>query len=371
MRRLFLLLVLPVIGLVSCVYNEEGSGIVPLPPPELKYVGSDACGSCHPTQHTTFSESGHPYKLSEVDGIAPTYPFTTLDHVPDGYSWDDISYVIGGYAWRANYIDDEGYIITGDDAQWNYQTGEAGPYHAGVNPGTEKYECGACHTTGWKSVANGGSPQGDMPGMDGEFFAGGIQCEACHGMGSFHLSSKSTEDITIDRESEACGQCHSSNGDGIIAASEGFIHNYEQYNEMSAAGHTDLSCNDCHDPHVTVKHDQVGGIIQVCTDCHTEITTGAEHRGADCLTCHMPYASKSAVSTNKYVADLKTHIFKINPAEDGIMFNVDSTQVNGENGVTLDFVCYQCHKDEAGIGGEKSEKTMSRLSGKATGYHTP
>jgi hypothetical protein len=371
MRRSFLLLILTGILLQGCAWYEEGSGLVPIPPPELKYVGSDACATCHAAQHSTFIESGHPFKLSEVDGAAPTYPFTTLDHVPAGYTWDDISYVIGGFAWKANYIDDDGYIVTGDDAQWNFETGTAASYHAGVNPGTEKYNCGACHTTGWKSVADGGSPQGDMPGMDGEFFAGGVQCEACHGMGSFHVASQSSEDITIDQESELCGQCHASNGDGIITTKDGLIHNYEQYNEMNAAGHAELSCNDCHDPHVTVKHDQVGGILKVCTDCHTEITTGAKHWSADCMTCHMPYATKSAVSVHKYQADIRTHVFKINPAADGNMFNQDSTAVDATSGLTLAYVCYQCHKDENGTGGEKSIKGLTTLSGKATGYHTP
>jgi len=370
-RKIFLYLALLTLGLAGCEYNEEGSGLPSIPPPpEPAYVGSEACAGCHAQIHSTFSESGHPYKISKVvDGVAPTYPFTTLDYVPSGYTWDDISYVIGGYAWKARYIDTDGYILTGDDVQWNYQTEGAVPYHADEDPGTKKFTCGSCHTTGWKSVADGGSPQDDMPGMDGEFFAGGIQCEECHGMGSVHAYTKAKEDIIINSEAAECGRCHFRNADHTIAASGGFIKHHEQYDEMIAADHKELTCVVCHDPHVTVKHEQEGGIIKECLECHSDITKGAEHRGADCVTCHLPYASKSAVAINKYVGDIQTHIFKINPAADGKMFNEDGSLANGETGVTLDYVCYQCHKDEDGIGGEKSIKTMARLSEKATGYH--
>ena len=37
--------------------------------------------------------------------------------------------------------------------------------------------------------------------------------------------------------------------------------------------------------------------------------------------------------------------------------------------VTLDFVCYQCHTDENGVGGNNSMKTMAELSAKAVGIH--
>ena len=83
----------------------------------------------------------------------------------------------------------------------------------------------------------------------------------------------------------------------------------------------------------------------------------------------MPYATKSGSEVNKYVADLRTHIFKINTASDGEMFNQDGTIANGSDGVTLGYVCYQCHKDSQGIGGEKSIKSLKTLSNKATGYH--
>jgi hypothetical protein len=54
-------------------------------------------------------------------------------------------------------------------------------------------------------------------------------------------------------------------------------------------------------------------------------------------------------------------------------FNADSTLVaTAAEGVTLDFVCYQCHQDPVtGTGGTASPKTLAELSARATGIHTP
>ena len=83
----------------------------------------------------------------------------------------------------------------------------------------------------------------------------------------------------------------------------------------------------------------------------------------------MPKATKSAVKESKYVGDIMTHIYKINPAADGEMFNEDGTLANGETGVTLGFTCYQCHKDNQGIGGSNSTKTLKQLADRVKDYH--
>jgi predicted CXXCH cytochrome family protein len=344
--NILLRIIVPLIllGTASCTYyvNPEDPEFIP-PPPDLAYIGSDQCASCHQEEHGTFINSGHPYKLLKViDGEAPKYPETVLDYLPPYFSngWEDASYVIGGFAWKYRFVDKNGYIYTGDDAQFNFQDSSVVAYHADEDPGTKKYTCGKCHTTGWKSVADGGSPQDGLPGMDGEFFAGGIQCEACHGMGSVHQFTQSKDDITINREASDCGKCHYRNEDHTIAASGGFIKHHEQYDEMIAADHANIEggCVACHDPHVSVKHGQMGGIKEegMCLNCHEGIKNPT-HNGADCVTCHLPFATKSAVATNKYVGDVMTHIFKINPNEDGEMFNEDGTLANGDTGLTLGF----------------------------------
>ena len=155
------------------------------------YVGSDACAQCHTELTEAFAMSGHPHQLMPVvDGQEPEYPFSNLDGPPDGYTWDDISYVIGGYNWKARFIDDEGYIITGDDSaatQYNIENQELdlGDEWVAYHPGEEvPYDCGACHTTGYSAQGN----QDGLPGLAGSWAEPGVQCEACHGPGSNHAS---------------------------------------------------------------------------------------------------------------------------------------------------------------------------------------
>ena len=49
----------------------------------LDYVGSEKCGECHENEYAKFVLSGHPYKLTAVDGEAPSFPY---DDVTGGVS---------------------------------------------------------------------------------------------------------------------------------------------------------------------------------------------------------------------------------------------------------------------------------------------
>jgi len=361
-----------VLMLVSSCKKEEV-------PEVLAYAGSETCAECHAGIYDIFVESGHPYKLNKVvNGVQPSYPFTKMViPTPEGYDWTNITYVIGGYGWKARFLDQDGYIITANpDTQFNLENGTQVAYHASDPIGTKPYNCGRCHTTGWVHVDDGGARQDGLPGMDGEFFAGGVHCEECHGMGNIHAVSENITDIMVDRSAAACGTCHYRNEDHTIAAKGGFIKHHEQYDEMISGPHANIDggCVACHDPHASVVHDSQAlgeGIKKSCVDCHTDTKfADADHYGAGCLDCHMPEASKSAIKKGFYQGDVKTHIFSIDVAEDGKLFNEEGNLANvGGAGVTLDYVCYKCHKDEAGNGGTKSTKTRAALTMKATNYH--
>ncbi|MCH7658555.1 MAG: hypothetical protein IIB05_09600 [Bacteroidetes bacterium] len=189
----------------------------PDPVPTVKeYIGSAECATCHAETYASFMKTGHPYKLNEVDGAAPAYPYSSVPEVPTGYSWSDISYVIGGYNRKARFVDQDGYIITGDDVQYNLANQGWVGYHSDEAPGTKPYDCGKCHTTGWKHIDDGGTPQNGMEGMYGQFSEGGIHCEACNGEGNIHAVTESASDINVDTSSELCGSCHYRNEDHSI-----------------------------------------------------------------------------------------------------------------------------------------------------------
>lgn len=368
--------------LTSCSEDEDSVGQpdIEIPTPELAFVGSEACQSCHAQKYELFIKSGHPYKLNKVNGSQPVIPFTTADGLniptPAGYGWGDITYMIGGYGWKARFLDSDGFIITEhDDTQYNIADGSQVAYHGSDPIGTKKYDCGKCHTTGWKHIDDGGAPKDGLAGMAGHFYAGGIHCEECHGMGSTHIATQKKSDISIDRSSELCGRCHTRNADRSIAASGGFVKHHEQYDEwLVSGGHYEsgIGCNTCHDVHASTKYDAIApgeGVKKSCTDCHSSYNA-SKHTGMDisCITCHMPKSSKSAIKTGAYVGDIRSHQFKINPNKNYEMFNEAGNLASG-NGVSLEYACYQCHKDKNGNGGEYSQQSKIWLASMAFGFH--
>ncbi len=354
------------------------------------YVQGVTCQDCHPTYYTeVFEMSGHPYKLNKVEGAPPTYP-NGLDPLPTpvGTTWDDFTYVIGGYGWKARYLDLDGYIYTpvAGENQWNLLPEIWTDYNPD-GPQTHPYDCGRCHTTGWILSDDGDATnnQDGLEGLVGTFEEQGVSCEQCHGPGVDHVSSGAA--LTTDDSDQFCGTCHNRGGvNADIPVSGEFIRHHEQYNEYANSAHSTTGitgCNDCHDPHLGTRYDN-GGFILSCEGCHTDEAATFNHfevfpaGDAKCITCHMPQATKSAVADPDnpiFVGDVKTHIFTINPGEFNkeYFFNADSTLVaTAAEGVTLDFVCYQCHQDPVtGTGGTASPKTLAELSARATGIHTP
>lgn len=339
------------------------------------YVGSETCGECHTDIYDVFMKSGHPFKLNKVvDGQPPVYPFTEVPAPPEGYTWDDVTYVIGGYNWKARFIDKDGYIITGADdtatTQYNFANpvvgNEAGwvGYHAGEKE--KPYDCGTCHTTGYKPEGN----QDDLPGLVGTWTEPGIRCEECHGPGSLHADNPYGVAMNVDRHPAQCGECHSRGAVEEVNASGGFIRHHEQYEELFQSKHVTVDCVQCHDPHAGVIQLRRAGeqtVRTTCENCHFE---SAKYQNNDshvalevaCIDCHMPRITKSAVGdADKLTGDIRTHLMAIDVDQVG-QFNEDGSASLSQ--VSLDFACRHCH-----IPGSAVEKTDDELREGATGYH--
>lgn len=349
-------------------------GLSYVPP---QFIGSEACAECHQETYDVFMRSGHPYKLNPViDGQPPEYPFTELTDPPEGYTWDDISYVIGGYNWKARFIDQDGYIITGDEnatTQYNFYNEELdiGDSWAAYHAGEEKpYNCGTCHTTGYSSIGN----QDDRPGLIGTWAFGGIQCEECHGAGSLHANDPIVIEMKVDRDAESCGSCHRRGDTEIVDASNGFIQHHEQYEELFQGKHITVDCVVCHDPHtgvIQLRQDDVQTTRTTCENCHFDIANNLPNElhnsSVECIDCHMPKVTKSALgNSERFRGDIRTHLMAINPTLTS-QFNEDGTIAASE--LALDFACRSCHNDTGlDIG---PEKTDDELVEAAVGYHTP
>jgi len=346
--------------------TDGGANLLDFVLPEIadgEYIGSENCGVCHTVQYASFVQSGHPFKLNKVvNGEQPIYPFTTLNGllqrvIDDDLDiaggavdpnpgtdnslgtptvWDDVSYVIGGYFWKARLVDLAGAIVTGSGTQYNFATDAMSAYSNNV--ADKPYNCGNCHTTGWRrtdAVLNPAS-QGGMEFMQGTFHAGGVQCEACHSAGAAHAKFSGT--IVRDAQSRtlielsaanagyglavACGECHTRDGErdypsylsaydnalatagapdprpdemgGRIAVSSGLIKHHEQYDEVlgidpdtlgtaRSAGFmaTHGDCNTCHNPH--------GSSVNADNPLYTGMP-GVDASNDGCVDCHSDYA---------------------------------------------------------------------------------
>jgi hypothetical protein len=319
--------------------------------------------------------SGHPWKLNKVEnGQPPDYPFTELRNPPQGYTWDDIRYVIGGYNWKARFIDQEGYIITGDETsttQYNLynQDVDLGDEWVAYHAGEEKpYDCGSCHTTGYSPEGN----QDGLPGLVGTWAEPGIQCESCHGPGSLHASFPQSINMLIDRDSESCGSCHARGGVEQVNASDGFINHHEQYEELFQSKHITIDCVVCHDPHqgvVQLRQQELPTTRTTCTQCHFEQARNQENElhqrmGVECVDCHMPRLTKSAVGdAAAFTGDIRTHMMAIDPYQVE-QFSEDGTVANSQ--LSLSFACRSCHNPD----GRARMKTDMELIESAIGYHT-
>lgn len=314
-----------------------------------QYVGSEACEACHQSTYDSFVLTGHPYKLNEAsDAFTPGYyPFTSLPTTSPELDLTQADKVIGGFWWKARFIDEDGFIMTGDQVQYNFASDGWVAYHSGE---TKPYDCGPCHMTAYKDVGN----QEGKPGLVGTWEFAGIQCEECHGPGSAHIADAFNVDMTVDRSSEQCGKCHIRGAVNKIPASGGFIKHHEQWNEMFTTKHQALDCVDCHDPHIGLHPNNPGrdaAIKVTCENCHLNetatfaTTTITEHvsNSVTCVDCHMPKAAKSAVAAGPYEGDVHSHLWRINTDSTAQMFTPDGSFANGY--LTLEFSCLRCHDD--------------------------
>ena len=349
--------------------GQDGASFVP-----PSFVGSETCAECHEELTEVFNRSGHPWKLNRVvNGEPPDYPFTDLPGPPEGYSWDDISYVIGGYNWKARFIDQNGYIITGDEGsstQYNFYNPdvELGNEWVAYHPGEEKpYDCGSCHTTGYSPDGN----QNGLEGLIGTWAEPGIQCEECHGPGSAHAQHPMSYEMQVKRDSAACGDCHFRGVVEEVDSQDGLIRHHEQYEELFQSKHAVIDCIQCHDPHVGVIQLRQQGADKTtrieCEDCHFKESQNfnLDFHTSECIECHMPRITKSAVGdAEKFTGDLRTHLMAIDPNQID-QFNEDGSLALSQIG--LNFACRHCHVE----GGYASPKTDAELIEAATGIHEP
>jgi hypothetical protein len=288
----------------------------------------------------------------------------SLPPLPTGATWEQIEYIYGRFHGGGG-----GFVFT---------TG-----YRNV-AGTQRYTCGACHTTGYDPSGVQKNHLGvDMTGADGSWALPGIQCEVCHGRRGpeGHVYTGGTGEGT-----KICDDCHvRTSGDFRMQYNDGSVSGrpagtfYDRQAEaVRHSPHKNMDCFACHDPHKTVwfqgEHEDGGvrfasahGKGDMCKQCHsTKRVRGAMGEGLfelECIDCHMP-----DVSVNGSGA---AHLFRI--STDPTLTKANNTVVDtdgkvvwkgtevagGDAVLTLDLVCARCH----------SSMTMEQMATAAKAVH--
>ena len=216
----------------------------------------------------------------------------------------------------------------------------------------------------WYSEGN----QDGLPGLAGTWMEDGVGCENCHGPGGNHVNSPYLVSMPVERDGALCGDCHSRTAVTAIEAHDGFIDHNQQYAELFSSKKRVMDCVDCHNPHASTIYGDGAADKADCATCHfdsAEYQKITDRRHAQCVDCHMPRITKSAVSDPaRFSADVRSHLFAINPIGKS-QFNKDGDQA--EPYIVVDFACKGCHSEA----GRAPVLEDERLQTVATGFHDP
>ncbi len=333
------------------------------------YVGMEKCRSCHNDIYETYIKTGmgqsfdhatHQKSAADFSNHALVYD-KDLDFYYKPYWENDslfikeyrlegkdtvhqrvqkIDYIIGsGQHTNSHLFQTNGYFFQAPITFYTQKT------KWDLAPGFEKgsssrfsrlieIECMTCHN---------GYPHFESSSQN-KFLSvkTGIDCERCHGPGSFHVEEKmagnivdtaKTPDYSIvnprrlstELQNNICQRCHLQ---GIAVINEGktffdfrpgmklkevmnvFMPQYEgAENKMIMASHVErmkksncfiksgkMSCITCHNPHVSVKFTPRNQYLSACQGCHlqapqavcSETELARKKNGNDCVICHMP-----------------------------------------------------------------------------------
>ena len=216
------------LALILCLsYCKDGKSTTAVSPylnhaDSVKYLGAQACASCHADKYATFIQTGMGSSFglatlrkssAEFKNVKPVYdayrnlyylPFVKdsviyikeyrLDNQDTVYArTEKISYIVGsGHHTNSHFIEENGFIYQApltfytQKGQWDLPPG----FENGNNTGFERkigLECMSCHNALPQLVSGTENQYRQLPH--------GIDCERCHGPGEIHVREKSKGNI--------------------------------------------------------------------------------------------------------------------------------------------------------------------------------
>lgn len=381
---------------------------IPASAEEATYVGKDACKSCHATEFNKIQNSIHQKMIR--DASVPGNVHGNLSD-PKAPKLSEITYVIGGWYKEESYIKKDGNNYNVTKYEW-----DPIKQHYANDKSIRNWlvQCAGCHTTGYNTQTQ-------------TFKELNIGCEACHGPGSKHVTSKNKSDIVIDKSSEGCGYCH------IRATQVGGQYNFpvgyvlgkpetlqynpepytnnasffpdkttkrhrEQYLDVKTSKHytAGTTCVSCHSPHDagTVTVYPVGGVPPEFADRSVAIFDGGKVTGYSawngaglkmpkeslCKSCHgsvseyhkhgyTDAAKKAAITcTDCHMPD----VINVNSKLRGALTTHNFKSLSPENSIKYgadvmpNSCTYRCHQDKGADKTARANWALSAMSPAAT-----
>ena len=260
-----------------------------LPAAAGQYIGSAACGKCHPKQYSEQSKSGHARSLSRAreHPLASRFPGTPGEWA---FGAGDQAITFVSRAGKEFYVEHglSYYARSKSMALTPGHSSDAGVRYRTFDPDAAILRCFQCHSTGPLRMDDDG---GIVPSEVG------VRCETCHGPGEGHAQSKAPihnpKRMSAVEVNDFCGACHRK-----VSGPEEFTNWNDPWNTrhqplylaqsrcfLKSSGK--LSCFTCHTPHSPVSR-SADLYSSQCRSCH-EMPRHKTNIGSQaCTTCHMP-----------------------------------------------------------------------------------
>jgi Cytochrome c554 and c-prime len=322
-RRVFGPAVLAVCCLISGIVLRAQEG----------YVGAQVCGSCHPQEYKTQSQSNHANTLHPASTIArlevpggsaaesteinaarfefrkASDEYSVIVKLGDQQKQIPIDWIFGaadqGYTFfsrlaggqflehRLSYYKRKGGfdITPGQRVHTPLSLQEAMGMRLSSN---EAFRCLHCHSTYVKQTPDGPDFNSVVPG---------VTCERCHGPGAAHVNAiragaaerrilnpakLSGDDLLL-----LCGECHRSEPPPGMLFDDPVLTRFQPVGlQLSACfqkSNAGITCTTCHSPHEDARRNAADFYDRRCIGCHngTSRVKCKVQPAGECVSCHM------------------------------------------------------------------------------------